>query len=195
MTSKPGTVAEILASADSGATWIEGVRLYAICAVCHLERPTDAVVVVDERWYCPDEVPEPVVEPADEWDVIHAYSRAQAIADGVLVAVPDAIAREAGFRYPVAMTAAAWSDCVEWTDADNRRKDTLQDETGRLWDVLFMARLAIRRAGDTDRVPVRLVRVPREGRGIRPRPVKLVAVCGPGDDAEPVLTLMFDGED
>ena len=39
-------------------------------------------------------------------DLIHRYTRAEAIADGVLIDV-SAVAREAGIRYPVALTAAA----------------------------------------------------------------------------------------
>ncbi|GAA3048480.1 DUF6573 family protein [Streptomyces glomeratus] len=80
-----------------------------------------------------------------EADVIHAYARAQALADGVLVAAPTELAREAGFRVPVALTAAAWAHCVLWGDEDSRRQ-TPQDETGRLWDILTMTRSAIRRS-------------------------------------------------
>jgi hypothetical protein len=72
--------------------------------------------------------------------VIDAYSRAQMIADGHLVPVDDGLARDAGLRFPVALTAAAWGDCVAWTDEDNERQGTVQDETGRLWDVLNMTR-------------------------------------------------------
>lgn len=71
---------------------------------------------------------------------IHTYSRAQALEDGVLVDA-TATAREAGFRYPVALIRAAREDCVAWTDANSRRR-TFQDQPGRLWDVLWMARLA-----------------------------------------------------
>ena len=39
-------------------------------------------------------------------DVVSSYTRTQAIADGVLVDV-KALARDAGFRHPVAMTAGA----------------------------------------------------------------------------------------
>jgi hypothetical protein len=39
--------------------------------------------------------------------VIHAYSRAEALEDGVLVDVTST-AREAGFRIPVALTRAVW---------------------------------------------------------------------------------------
>jgi len=65
---------------------------------------------------------------------ISIYTRRQALDDGVLVDVSE-MAREAGFRFPVALTRAAWEDCVSWSDADSKRQ-THQDEAGRLWDVL-----------------------------------------------------------
>jgi hypothetical protein len=40
-------------------------------------------------------------------NLIHRYTRAEAIADGVLIGV-SAVARGAGIRYPVALTRAAW---------------------------------------------------------------------------------------
>src|SRR5262249_26194302 len=40
-------------------------------------------------------------------DLIHRYTRAEAIRDGVLIDV-SAVARQAGIRYPVALTRAAW---------------------------------------------------------------------------------------
>ena len=128
-------------------------------------------------------------------DIISSYSRAQALADGALVD-PGPAAREAGYKYPVALTAAVWEDAVAWADADNRRKGTAQDERGRLWDVLYMSKLAIQRHGrGTNRVPVELLRVPREGRGRQPRLIRLEAVVGPGDQGEPVITIQQPGED
>ena len=44
-------------------------------------------------------------------EVISAYTRAQAIEDGILVDVSET-AREAGIRYPVALTRAVWESCV-----------------------------------------------------------------------------------
>lgn len=124
--------------------------------------------------------------------IIYGYSRAQAIADGVLVDV-STTAREAGFTVPVAMTSAAWADFVEWSDQDSSRQ-THQDETGRLWDVLWMSHLAARRAqGGT--VAVQFYRVPRGGKGRMPRKTTLLMNIGPGDAAEPVITLMLPGED
>ena len=50
---------------------------------------------------------------------------------------------EAGFKYPVALTAAAWVKCVAVPSAVK-----YQDEAGRLWDVLTMLRLAVRGQSD-----------------------------------------------
>jgi hypothetical protein len=61
---------------------------------------------------------------------IHAYTRADAIRDGVLIDV-SAVAREAGIRYPVALTRAAWERCVAVAPGV-----LCQAEAGRLWDVL-----------------------------------------------------------
>ena len=88
-------------------------------------------------------------------EVISTYSRAQALEDGVLVDA-GAMAREVGFRFHVALTEAAWSDCVAWTDADSEAQ-VHQDQTGRLFDVLFMARHAIRSScNETDRLVMQL---------------------------------------
>ena len=125
-------------------------------------------------------------------ELVYSYSRAQALADGYLVNV-SRTAREAGFRVPVALTRAAWEDCVAWSEADSDRKHWPQDEAGRLWDVLSMARfylrVATRRDPDCDRAQVVLVRVPREGSDCNARHVTLTAVIGRGDDAEPVITI------
>lgn len=124
---------------------------------------------------------------------IYAYTRAQALEDGVLVDVTET-AKEAGFRVPVAMTTAAWADAVEWTEADSKRQ-TSQDQSGRLWDVVWMAYLAVRRGGMEPRKTFQLLRVPRGGRGVRPRLTTLHIHIGPGDSIEPVITIMQPGED
>lgn len=126
-------------------------------------------------------------------EVIYRYTRAQAIEDGVLVDVSET-AREAGFRWPVAMTSAAWADCVAWSEEDNHRQ-VYQDESGRLWDVLWMAFNAIRSANNGTQLEYQLYRVPRDGKGVEARLTSLKLVCGPGDAAEPVVTIMLPGED
>ena len=72
-------------------------------------------------------------------EVISTYTRAQALEDGVLVDAGP-MAKEVGFRFPVALTSAVWSDCVAWTDSDSQ-KMPFQDQSGRLYDLLFMAAL------------------------------------------------------
>jgi hypothetical protein len=125
---------------------------------------------------------------------IYVYTRTQAIADGVLIDVTDA-AKEAGFRVPVALTPDAWADCVAWTKADSERQ-IHQDETGRLWDVLWMAFMAIRRAPDVQaRLAFRLYRVPRGGRVAKARLTTLHMAIGYGDYGEPVITILQPNED
>ncbi len=120
-------------------------------------------------------------------EVIFTYSRAQALEDGVLVDAGD-MATEAGFRFPVAITAAAWSDCVVWTDADSAGQ-VHQDQSGRLW--LFMAHHAIRssRSGG-DRLTFQLCRVPRDGKSAVAAITTLKLIVGPGDRGEPVITIL-----
>ena len=127
-------------------------------------------------------------------EVIYSYTRAQAIADGVLVDV-SVLARDAGFRHPVAMTAGAWADCVAWSREDSDRQ-VHQDPTGRLWDVLWMASCAIRSAGTgQSELGFELDRVPRDGCSRHAVRTRLKIIAGPGDGGEPVLTLLLPGED
>jgi hypothetical protein len=122
----------------------------------------------------------------EESDLIHSYSRAQAIADGVLIDVSPT-AREAGFRYPVALTAAAWAKCVAVPAGV-----LCQDEAGRLWDVLWLLALGARRTYGPE---VRFaVHVRNDNCERTPPLVRLKALCGPGDDGEPVITVMEPGE-
>lgn len=141
--------------------------------------------------------PEPVHEGSEFGPVIDVFSRADAIRSGALIEVPAATSREAGLTCPVALTRAAYWDCVAWTPEDDRRKGGLpQDEAGRLWDVIWMTRAAINRGGrDLSEVVVELYRVPRTGRGVQPRRTFLKAVAGPGDDGEMVITISLPDED
>ncbi len=127
-------------------------------------------------------------------DVISTYTRAQAIEDGVLIDAGP-MAQEAGFKYPVALTAAAWADCVAWTDEDDRNQ-VYQNQSGRLWDVLFMAAHAIRTStGIGNRMSYQLYRVPRDGESMKAELVTLKLIVGPGDHGEPVNTILLPDED
>jgi hypothetical protein len=64
----------------------------------------------------------------------------QAVADGFQVEVTN-IAQEAGIHFPVFLTRAAFDAYVTVP-----RGVTCQGEAGRLWDIVWMLRFAIRKA-------------------------------------------------
>jgi len=122
-------------------------------------------------------------------EIIYAYTRAQAVADGYQVDVTKT-AQEAGIKFPMFLTRAVFDNYVAVP-----QNVTGQDEAGRLWDLVWMTRFAIQRSrGHADRLPVALY-VRNDNRAARL--VKLVATCGPLDmDApQPAITVMMPDED
>ena len=135
-------------------------------------------------------------------DVIYAYTRAQAIEDGVLIDVTET-AREAGVKVPTALTSAVWADYV----AVPEEMKGHQDESGRLWDLLWMFSIAVRTGrmkGDIgifevifakpDKGDWRSNEQPHDGSRTQ-RLVTLKAVCGPSDDGSPCITILRPEED
>src|SRR6185369_14924262 len=101
-------------------------------------------------------------QPENPWDKpSFSYSRAQAIAEGLLVDLTTAtdekgqpLCLQAGFKVPVAITRTAWAQTVEaggsWrpgADGEILELKGGQSLTGRLWDLLWMLRAASRQAG------------------------------------------------
>ena len=146
------------------------------------------------------EAPEPI-EDRDgyaSWSIIHRYTRAQALADGVLVDV-TATASETGIVYPVAVTAEVWHLIEQIPTAY-----PWEDVRGRLWDVVWMLRCAIKVPRGYERL------IDREEIVVLAHPdeihyrlilhhaetaesdgeIVLKAVTGPGDAGEPVITVM-----
>ena len=62
--------------------------------------------------------------------IVYAYSRSQAVADGVQVEVTKT-AHEAGIKFPVFITRGVFELCVAIPAGGS-----CQDEAGRLWDVV-----------------------------------------------------------
>lgn len=111
-------------------------------------------------------------------EVISSYTRAQAIEDGVLIDVTET-ARKAGFKFHTVITADVDALC-------NDVGDSGEDYAGRLWDILFVAnRLARSVSGDRFNFKVSFAGEDHD----------LWMHCGPGDNAEPVITIMLKGED
>lgn len=125
-------------------------------------------------------------EMGDVGKLIHSYTRQQAIDDGFLVDVSE-MAREVGILYAVALTTGVYESYVVVPP-----KVCGQDVSGRLHDVVWMLACAIRRQRDAREIRYELF-VRNDKR--RARRVELKAICGPGDDAEPVITVMHPWED
>ena len=121
--------------------------------------------------------------------VVYTYTRAQAVAEGSQVEVTRT-AQEASIRFPVFLTRTVYDAFVTAPQGV-----TGQDEAGRLYDILRMLRFAILRSRPgADRLPVALY---VRNNNVRPRLVKLTAVCGPldFDDPHPAVTVMMPVED
>jgi len=84
---------------------------------------------------------------------------------------------------------------LAWSETDSERQ-VPQDETGRLWDVLYMGAYAIRTSkGGGSWLDYGLYRVPRDGHSMQAKLIRLKLVVGPGDDGESVTTILMRNED
>jgi hypothetical protein len=123
----------------------------------------------------------------------------------VLIDLTDATDRDgrklSPFHWPVAITIEAYHAAIAAGgryERDETGSEALvlpgcQDFAGRVWDVFWMLVCAIRSNPHTDTVPFE-VSVLVDGERRR-ETVTLKSVVGPGDDGEPVLTIMLPHED
>lgn len=126
--------------------------------------------------------------PFADAPIISSYSQAQALEDGFLVDLTKTDEyKEAGFKTKMVCTSAVY-ELLEGKGLEG------QDFNGRLWDMLTILLYAIRTATrKTDRLKFNPLFVMKNG--AKPELVDLVAHIGPGDTAEPVITIMFPHED
>lgn len=124
-------------------------------------------------------------------DVISSYSRSDAISDGVLIPISDELCSDAGIVFPVCVTDTVWNGFI---DPVNISQLPGQSVEGRLWDLLWMLRSAVKMANSSsDRIRYQVFFQMQPGED--PELIDLIAVCGPGDAGEPVITIMQPGED
>ena len=115
-------------------------------------------------------------------DLISSYTQTQAIEDGVLHLVPKEISR-VYFRYPVILSDSLMT-VIELSLKDKR---FMNDYRGVMHDVLFMAQLAAKRGKGESALKTKVTIT-----GAGPKSVyDLLIVCGPGDDMQPTITIMF----
>src|SRR6202000_2293942 len=122
-------------------------------------------------------------------EVIYAYTRSQAVADGFQVEVTKT-AQEAGIRCPVFLTRAVFDAYVTVPPGVSG-----QDEAGRLWDIVWMLRFAILKAQPRRARFAFALYVRNDNRAAKL--IKLVAYCGPLDldNPCPAITVMMPDED
>lgn len=138
--------------------------------------------------------PQPKPDPVEEFfgPPISTYSRAQAIEDGVLADLseiaPDVTRQH--YKHPIAATAAVWA-IIEKAATNKRTKEVeVSSVKGIVHDMLWMSRTYKRQI---DRSTV-MFRVKIVGAG-RQKLYDFKLVVGPGDKAEPVITIMLPNED
>ena len=119
---------------------------------------------------------------------IFQFSRFDALQQGVLFDLSSNFPDECRlYRYHVACTSAVWS-LVEQATADRKHCNSA---AGVVWDILYMSQHGIVARPDEQTV---IFQVIITGTG-RCSTHTMKAVCGPGDNMEPVITIMLPEED
>ena len=114
-------------------------------------------------------------------ETIYSYSRAQAIADGVLVDLSHLGSIRQHWKHPFACTSTVWAIIEEALQQPG------QDVAGICHDISTMAKLAIHGAHNAEQILLKVIIVGRTH--------ELKLHIGPGDTVAPVLTLMLPYED
>jgi len=125
----------------------------------------------------------------EDFDLIHSYTRKQAIEDGVLADVSE-MAKEAGFKIPVAITNEVLSDLIV-PNKDMERYG--QSIDGRLWDTLIVLFFEIKNMADENYLLFKVLYLMDVNK--EPELKELKAIISGGDNGEPVITIMYKHED
>lgn len=124
----------------------------------------------------------------DDFELIYSYSRKQAIDDGVLVDV-TAQARETGFKLHTVVTDKLYRSYIVPPAGLEGEGQSVE---GRLHDVLWMVLAAARKQPNCSRVETDVLFLMAPG---HQKKIRVIAVVGPGDEGEAVMTIMLPGDD
>ena len=120
--------------------------------------------------------------------LIYSYSRKQAIEDGLLLDC-TAQAKDSGFTLHTVVTDNLYHGFIAPPAGLEGEGQSVE---GRLHDVLWMVLDAARKQPNSSRVETDVLFLMAPARQEK---VRVVAVVGPGDEGEPVLTIMLPGDD
>ncbi|MCK9412109.1 MAG: hypothetical protein M0Q53_07390 [Prolixibacteraceae bacterium] len=136
------------------------------------------------------------------WKIVSTYTRAEAVKDGVQVAIPKEISSEAGIKFPVFITQKVYNKYVSVPKGMD-----YQNEDGRLWDILYMFSMKARKSNSALLLFDFVCHLPDNDdwtlfekiceRNRLLREVTLKAIVSPLDldDPQPAITILLPDED
>jgi len=119
--------------------------------------------------------------------LVYSYTRAQAIEDGILINVTET-AKEAGIKFPTVVTDHLNHSYIVPSLELAKMGQSID---GRLWDLLMMFRFNACKSNSNILNYICLFQM-KPGSEAVEKTIK--AHIGPGDTAEPVITLMLPGD-
>ena len=144
------------------------------------------------------------MKDSNGWKIVSTYSTKQAVDDGFLVKVESEASREAGIKFPVYLTRAAWDKYVEVP----KGMELYQNLSGRLWDLLYMFAFVARKTDGANLTFVFYCAIPDNGnweehevledknnRQLRRVTLKAVIQAQDFDDPSPAIFIMKPNED
>lgn len=121
-------------------------------------------------------------------EVISSYSRAQAIEDGVLIDLTALFPSDTRlYKWPVACTSAVWGLIEKACPRDKKGTIELRDAGPWVWDLCWMS-IKAKTKTLSPRENLFVCTIGRKASTFK-------AICGPGDNLEPVITIMLRDED
>ncbi len=120
----------------------------------------------------------------EDFQEICTYTRKDALEAGLLIDVSQ-IAIQAGYAWPVAITAEVWQDYIQ---LPGQGRPTHQGETERVNELLYLLMHEIQN-GDQDRAEISFAFLLLSNPSSL-KPVTLKAVVTPDDDGNPCITIL-----
>lgn len=130
-------------------------------------------------------------DPLKNAEVISSYSRAQAIADGLLKPVPPEVAVTFGFRLPLVLTQKLWSALTAFKGSDSDANAVAE----RMFTILRMARDAAIRGEKESDIQFGCPIPTNSPRYFGPDDATLRMILHGGDDGEVVATLGYANDE
>ena len=128
-----------------------------------------------------------------DFPIIHSYTRADAIRDGVLLDITEH-AKHFGFKYPVAITATIVNRHINPSEDLSEKGETSENRIGLVLSELYYAIKSMSNSDPQTRIHFN-VEFLMDAIDETYETIELIADCCPGDTMEPVITIMLPEDD